>query len=88
MVPVWLQARIPLRSSDWVTISAAPGVQLSDAWIFPVTETSSDDSHEIVIAAGGVTTGAFVSMIVNTCMQVVELPHASVAVHVRYRLPV
>ncbi len=31
IVPVWLQPTIPVKSSDWDTISAAPGVQLSDA---------------------------------------------------------
>src|SRR5687767_14116716 len=49
MVPVLLQPTIPVSSSDIVTTKLAGGVQLSYATISPVTDTKSEDSHDIVM---------------------------------------
>src|SRR5690349_20543550 len=86
MVPVLLHPLTPVRSSETEKSSSGVAAQLSEAVIFPVTDCSSDCSHEIVMAGGGVTTGFLLSMIVITWMQVDVLPHASVAVHVLDKL--
>jgi hypothetical protein len=67
-------------TSTWVTV-ALPDASVAVA--LPVAAGLVSPLHSIVTSAGRVRTGAVVSCTVMTCEALAELPHASVAVHVR-----
>ena len=64
------------------------GVQLSLATAIPIFTGDVSVSQEIIIKEGQVKVGDVLSSTLIFCMQVAEKPHKSVAVHVRWRIPV
>ena len=64
-------------------VTTGAGSQLSVAVAMPVAAGALEASHSTVAAIGTVMTGSVVSTTLMVCVPEIELPHASVAVHVR-----
>ena len=69
-----------------VNVITGDASQLSVAEAVPVLPGNVFDVHSIVTSAGQVTTGGVLSSTVITCRHVLEFPHSSVALHVRFIL--
>src|SRR5687768_12455982 len=86
MVPVPLQDVSPRTLSEKVTVTELE--QLSMAVACPVVAVLVFCSHEIVIAGGMVSTGAWKSMMTMVWIQAATFPHISVACQCLVNVPV
>ena len=69
-----------MTSPTWVTVTTPP--QLSAVMTAPVLTAGTSFAQETVVLAGQVMVGGVTSLTVMTCVQVAELPQASVARYV------